>query len=314
MTTVSLLLFMMLVFIGMMPGMVSACETCSVTWLGKQDTQGQPGEKFYVEYFFEQKNWDAMDAHTVHQLHHEGHHVHDKVTEDIHHFKLGRRFREDMQVFVEMPYVIRRSLEVDAHSILGSKQKSQGMGDLHLIGDYRFWKEKNQSLSVVAGLKFPTGSTREKNTVGARYEVELQPGSGSYDYVLGGIYQVQAGRAAVAANASYVFTSEGAADFEFGDTASVSVYADYLLNPGAKRLRAKAGLDAIFQYEQKQEEAGAKIADSGGSNLLMGPVLKLEANDMLELSGSFLYPVYQKLGGVHQELDFMWTLGSRVGF
>ena len=46
--------------------------------------------------------------------------------------------------------------------------------------------------------------------------------------------------------------------------------------------------------------------------LLLGPIVSLEASDNVSLVGSVLYPVHQDMGGVHQELDFIWTVGSKI--
>ena len=172
-------------FIVVMTGQAFACGTCGCTLhnLGKDragiKSEGRDG--WYFEYLFDQTNWDRMDAREAHNIHHDGHEVHDRTTEDFHHFKFGAHATEDLDVFVDLPYVIRRYLEVDTHAILGSKQRSEGWGDVQLIGNYRFWHQEAQSLSAVAGFQFPTGYTKEKNSIGSVAEAELQPGSGAYD-------------------------------------------------------------------------------------------------------------------------------------
>ncbi len=294
-----------------------ACSTCTIGQLGKEGavtSAESQDKKWYFEYLFEQQNWDKMDARDAHNLHHAGHHFHDKTIEDMHHFKMGGHVTEDLNVFVDFPYVVRRSLEVDDHDILGSKQESKGLGDLHLIGDHRFWHDDAQALSAIAGIKFPSGSTEEKNSAGTLFEPELQPGTGSYDYILGGAYKVQGDRASAVANTSYVWTTRGEQEFEAGDVFTLSLAADYLVNPQARYFKTRAGIDAVFQNEQKQQEDGVETDDSGGQTLLSGPIIKVEGNPNLGLSGSLLFPVYQHLGGVHQELDLTWTLAGELKF
>lgn len=323
---------LLLMVLCVISGAAYACSTCTIGQLGKgtASAMSESGDKkWYFEYLFEQQNWDKMDARDAHELHEDGHDFHDKTTEDIHHFKMGRYLAEDLNVFIDLPYVIRQSLEVDSHSILGSKQESQGLGDLHLFGNYRFWQDDARALSAVAGIKFPSGATEEKNSVGTLFEPELQPGSGSYDYILGGIHKVQRGRSSVIANTSYVWTTRGAQEFEFGDVTTVSLAADYLLNPQARYLKTRVGIDAVFQNEEEQRKDGVKVNDSGGQTLLLGPIVKAQGlpvplrgtysagrqgNPYLGLTGSLLFPVYQHLGGVHQELDLTWTLAGELKF
>lgn len=294
-----------------------ACTTCTIGQLGKNNAVLKSESKdrqWYFEYIFEQQNWDKMDGRDAHNLHHAGHHFHDKTSEDFHHLKFGHYLTDDLQVFADVPYVVRRSLEVDDHAIIGSEQKSEGLGDLHLIGDYRFWHQEVQSLGFVGGVKLPTGATKEENSIGTRFEPEMQPGSGSCDYLAGFVYAMKKQRFSLASNASYVLTTEGAQDFEFGDVTTLSLAADYLLNPAAEFFKTRLGIDAVYQNEQKQQSGGVSVADSGGETLLLGPLFKLEGNSNIGVLGTFLFPVYQHLGGVHQELDYTWTLAGELKF
>ncbi len=296
-------------------GVSQACESCTISRLGKDDalvSTKEQGRKLYFEYLFEQKNWDRMDPHDAHELHHDGHDVHDRTTEDFHHFRIGGLITEDLHLFAALPYVIRRSLEVDSHAILGSKQKAEGMGDLNVIGDYRFWKKGPQGVSAVLGLKFPTGSTEEKNSAGTPFEPEMQPGTGSVDYLVGGIYELNKGRSSLVGNWSYVLKTEGDHDFEAGDVFTTSLYYNYLLNPDSRNFKTRVGVDMVFQTEQKQKMDGEKVDDSGGDTILTGPSFKIDTGKHLSFLGNILFPAYQDLGGVHQQLDYEWTLGGQV--
>ena len=166
---------------------------------------------------------------------------------------------------------------------------------------------------MVAGLKFPTGFTGEKNTVGTKFEPEFQPGSGSFDYILGGVYQAAAGRFNFAGNLSYVLNTEGAYDFEFGDMLTVSAAGDYLINPASK-WPMRAGVDLVYQYEWQEKQDGVKNPDSGGARILAGPVLNVGGLPSTDIFASLLFPAYQDLGGVHQELDYVGTLGAKIGW
>ncbi len=296
---------------------VFACESCSIAGLGRNQRAARsdsPDKKWFANYLYENQNWHEKDAREAHQLHDQGHHVHDKTSEEFHHLTIGGHLSERVIVFVEAPYVVRHSLEVEDHDILGSRQNSKGLGDMRLMGDYKVFNEEASSVSVVGGLKFPTGSTKEENSVGTRFESEMQPGTGSYDYILGGVYRRAGERASLVANTAYVFKTEGVQDFRYGDLLSTSLLLDYLLNPQEKGVQFRAGLDANLQYEQKQKDDGNRGKDSGGITLLLGPTLTARANEHFSLFGSFLAPVYQNLGGVHQNLDFVYTSGVTLNW
>lgn len=296
-------------------GPIWACEMCTIPALGKQEGHTPVSEdgKWFFKYLFEVQNWHEKEAAEAHELHHAGHHFHDKTEELVHHYTLGRHLSEDLIVLTEVPYVIRHSLEVDSHAILGHKQESQGLGDAHLIGMYRFWNAGPSSASLAGGVKFPTGETKEKNTVGTRFEPELQPGSGSYDYIAGGIYRHKGGQCQYTGNVMYVLKTQGAQDYEFGDVVSTSLLAEYAVWKGTNA-SARLGLDTNLQYEQKHENNGTEEADSGGVKLLMGPSVAVEAGTRVSAFASLHLPAYQNLGGVHQELDYAWTAGAKVNW
>ena len=293
---------------------VFACESCMISRIGKDSGMRRESadKRWSFEYLFEQKNYDRMDASDAHTLHHQGHEVHDKTTEDFHHLIFGANLNDQLSLSLEVPYVIRRSLEVDNHDTLGDKRRCEGLGDTTLLSEYSFWKSNQQSVGVVGGVKFPTGYTGEKNTVGDKFEPELQPGSGSFDYIFGGVYKRQGERMNIAGNVSCVFNTEGVYDFEFGDMFTVSTSIDYLLNPQVSKFQARIGMDVIYDNEWKEKQNGLKNPDSAATKILTGPVFNVTTFSQNSILGSVLFPAYQDVGGVHQELDYVWTLGTKI--
>src|SRR5262245_46260426 len=86
-----------------------ACELCTIPRLGKQKNVTDT-DPWFAEYYFELQDWKEIDPHEAHELHHEGHHVHDKTKEYIHHYSLGRKLDDGMTLIADLPYVIRKSL------------------------------------------------------------------------------------------------------------------------------------------------------------------------------------------------------------
>jgi hypothetical protein len=293
---------------------VLACEICTIPRLGRQEKLvggNNPDKKWYFEYLFEEQNWNELDPAYVHGLHHAGHHAHDKTKEYFHHFTFGRHFSDDVSIAVEMPYVVKHSLGVE-HATLGNKETSEGIGDANLIASYHALVQEKSAFSMVGGIKFPTGKTDEVDTAGNEFEIELQPGSGSFDFLLGGIFELQLGRFIVKGNTTYSFKNEGKQDFEYGDLLSTSFFVDYVLNANSVDVKAKAGVDINYQYAQKDEEGGVEVSDSGGQTIMMGPTITVDGFKNISLFGNILFPVMQDLGGVHQELDYVWTAGGKI--
>lgn len=295
----------------------SACATCTIPNLGWQQgvtISESKDNKWFFKYLYEQQNWNEIPASEAHELHEAGHHLHDKTKEEFHHFSLGVKLSNQFTVYADIPYLFRNSIQIEDHDRLGANEKSEGISDLNILGDYRFFVNDESSVGVVAGVKFPTGKTDEKNSLGRRFEPELQPGTGSYDYILGGVYQYQKDRFNLLGNLAYVFKNEGDQNYEFGDLISASLLIDYLINPGSQSFKSEIGLKVNLQHEQRDENRGSSLKDSGGTTLLLGPLVLIEAMPNASLFASILFPAHQDLGGVHQELELIWTIGGKISW
>lgn len=296
--------------------MAAACESCGCA-LSRICTETRKAAEFnpwVVDFTFEQQNWDEIPAEEAHELHHDGRHVHDKTHEEFYHFGIGSHPTKRITVFLEIPYVVREQINVHSHEELGQKEQSDGFGDLKLTGVYRLISHDKSFLGPVAGVKFPTGQTNEKAEDGEEFEPELQPGSGSFDYIAGAAFRYDIACFCIRGNSLYTLKTEGDHDFEFGDLWTSYIFVNYLVNPNSPRFKIRPGIDFNFQIERKQEESGEEIEDSGGTTLFIGPSLMLDINENVSFVGNILFPAYENLGGLHQELDYIWNLGLRISW
>jgi hypothetical protein len=306
--------FLLAIFILGSTPIAAACDTCACTLARCNIKAGEERKEWFLDLTVEQQNWDKMDARGAHNLHHEGHHVHNKTHEEFYHFTLGVNPVEDVTLLTQLPYVTRESIEIHDHARLGAKEQSEGIGDLSITGVYRWFKNAQDFLGPVLGIKIPTGGTRETNSTGVRFEPELQPGSGSTDYKMGAAFQKEMSWATLHGNVLYTVKTKGAQDFEFGDAFSSYLFLDRSVGPKDGYFHTKVGLDMNLQIEEKQTDDGVEMADSGGVTLLLGPALNVKAGDAVSIFGNFLMPVYQDLGGLHQELDFVWNAGAKIAW
>lgn len=311
---VFILSFVIVLFLMAIPS-VYACSTCGCTvcQLGKGDSQASD-QKWYARFLYDQLVWREKSAERQNNLINDDHDVHDKTTDITYHYELGRHITDDFNLMIDVPYMVRSAVEIEDVDNLGAKQRSKGLGDMQLLGDYRFWHNDHNGIGLAGGVKFPTGDTHRKNLEEERFETDQQPGSGAYNYIVGGIYKFQAGRFSATANASRVFTVKGSQGFEYGDLFTASLCGDYLINPNSKHFKTSLGIDTVFQDEWKEKTNGAKNPDSGGQTVLMGPSIRIDANKSLSILGTFLYPVSQRLNGFTQEQGFEWTLGTVMKF
>lgn len=291
-----------------------ACDSCSCSLSRAGSDPLYISDRAYFDFTFEGVDWEARDARDAHELHHDGHHVHNKTHEEFYHFGLGFNPTDDWTLFAELPYVARTSTEIHSHATLGKKEVSEGLGDAKLSAIWRFWRDHQSFLGVLGGVKLPTGSTEELDSRGVLFEPELQPGSGSTDAFTGAVFQAVRGRWTFHGNVVYTFKTEGDHDFEYGDLFSSYVSLDYAVNPEAPGGNVTLGADMNWQTEGRQDHDGEELADSGGDTLLLGPSIKIEVSEHVALLANVLFPVYQDLGGVHQELDFVWNASAKISW
>lgn len=106
---------------------------------------------------------------------------------------------------------------------------SLGVGDATLYAQYRFWNDgtSGRSVALLAGLKTPTGRTDVLTSSGAPLEAHHQPGSGSWDPLLGFAYTRGMGRWSFDASALYSFATDGVYDSNLGDVFNYNAAVSY---------------------------------------------------------------------------------------
>lgn len=308
----SLFFLILIIFLLFSAPAALACDACGCT-LSRVNCNMDMGQNqpWFFDFTVEQQNWRRKDAASANALIEEGHDFHDKTHEEFYHFMLGAKPTERLSFIGEIPYVVREAIEVEDADNLGRGQRSEGWGDLSLFAVYKVWVEGGDFAGLSAGVKLPTGSTGERNFQGELFEIELQPGSGSYDYPLGFVYRRTLGAVTLSGNVSYVVKTQGAREFEYGDLVYASLNADAPVNPKSA-VPVRAGVAMTFQHEQKQIDHGVTTADSGETSFFLGPEVNVKANDTLSVFAQILFPAYQVTGGVHQKLENIWSAGVKL--
>ena len=102
---------------------------------------------------------------------------------------------------------------------INRRGNSAGFGDVTLLGQYRFHNnaQTGTSAAVLFGFKAPTGSTNQRDAAGELFEAEFQPGSGSWDGLLGAAFTKRTGRWSFDVSGLYYLISTGTQDTNLGD-------------------------------------------------------------------------------------------------
>ncbi|MGZ5820427.1 MAG: transporter [Croceibacterium sp.] len=117
----------------------------------------------------------------------------------------------------EVPYVRRDNLREGGIAGVERLGTVAGIGDVSLLAKYRLTGEEGLRFAVIGGIKVPTGSTHSLDPQGERLETEHQPGTGSWDPVLGASAATKFGAIQMTASALYQFSGKGAQQTHLGD-------------------------------------------------------------------------------------------------
>lgn len=190
-------------------------------------------------------------------------------------------------------------------------------GDMQLVAHFNHPLGNGTRMSILAGLKLPTGDTNVRNDQGEEAEMTLQPGTGSVDPLIGAsvTHNFSAADRQFPSLASALVRIPGS-DGRFGYRAG----ADAVMSAGtayAMASRLTALLQVNFRYRDRDDAGDAPgIAEenTGGEYLYITPGVKLGLADRVELLTYVQVPVFQRVNGI--QIVSRWNLlcGLTYGF
>jgi len=199
---------------------------------------------------------------------------------------------------------------------------ASGVGDLSLVGIYRFYRRdvprRSTQVSFLGGLKFPTGSGSQTDpdarllpgSESDRIPRPLQPGSGSVDGIIGIAAFQNFDRLSFYASVQGKLNSE-ADGFQFGNNLHYDFTADYVFLRN-RNLFLVLEFNGVFAG--KSEVNGRTIQDSGGNILFISPGVEYLPLPYLILDASVQVPIVQDLNGKQLGTDFSVVVGVRYLF
>lgn len=250
----------------------------------------------------------------------------------------GYGLTDEITIGFSLPYLKRAELREGEHGHgpgggavnsvveLGS---SEGIGDLSLLGQYRFAHsdEGNWLAAIVAGVKVPIGATHERNRQGERFETEHQPGTGSLDPLLGVAFTKGLGSASLDASLLYQISTEGAQATELGDRLQYNLALTYRLDGGevphghdgeAEAPHGHSAWDLILELngerEGRQKIAGDSDPHSGGNIIYLSPGIRHVSASGWSAAVSVGIPIEQRIRLSHPEQAWRMTAAISRSF
>ena len=188
---------------------------------------------------------------------------------------------------------------------------SSGLGDLQLLVKHAFYRKdalkRTTRLAWIAGIKLPTGDETETPALG----------SGSVDFIIGGILTHIVDRFAVHADLKYKVNTE-ANSVRVGNSLKHDLALEYRIIPKKFQSISDKTVNLILElnglYVEASKGSGATVANTGGETLFVSPGIQLVATPRLIIEGLFQYPIVQELRGTQLGVDYTTSLGFRYSF
>jgi hypothetical protein len=247
---------------------------------------------------------------------------------------------DDLTVGARLPYVSTQDVREPSleGGVPGSESlgDSEGLGDVTLFGEYRFAREtpERPAFAVLGGLKMPTGEEHEHTDEGKPFETEFQPGSGSWDPLLGLAATKTFGRASLSANVLYILANDGSQHTNLGDVLNYNLGWAYRVNGpephdhgamegghdhAAHEHPHEAALwDVILElngvWHEEQTIDGQRDENSGGNRLFLAPGVRMTVDERWSAFASVGVPLFEHVNGAEHETDVHAVMGVSVSF
>ena len=234
---------------------------------------------------------------------------------------------DDISVMGMVPYVWK---EMDHVTRMGDRftTRSDGIGDVRLVGGYDVYKSGGHTVKLSAGLSFPTGDISEKDdTPSGPNQVlpyPMQNGSGSYDLLAGVSYTGRSSNWSWGSDLSAVIpTGENSHNYTVGRKYLGSAWgARKWTDWFSSSLRISADIRENYSgADNRLNRAQAPTADPGrragrfiSTGLGLNFLVPSGALQGMAFSVEGIVPVYQNLDGPQLEREYTIVSGIRMAF
>lgn len=220
----------------------------------------------------------------------------------------------DYQVASRLTAILSVPYAAARFSAPGSLLAYGALGDATALLRYAIQRGKRRELGLLAGVKLPTGST-ELSRGGGLLPATQQPGSGTFDAVVGAAGFLPAGAASVYGALSLKLNSKLAYTFGHQLAADVGVNA-----PVSRRwsLTGEVNLEASERDRSLERgptvRADGLVMNTGGQVVSLSPGAQWRPAARLALFASVQLPAYQNLHGQQLAARPSWQGGLQTRF
>lgn len=222
-------------------------------------------------------------------------------------------------VSVAVPYVRRTHRQLATSEDDGSSfvqpLRMSDIGDVRVLGRYQVYGDVSAERGALAagvnfGVKLPTGKGDVRYGDGSRAEPGLQPGSGTYDAVVGGYLRQTFGpHLSWFAQLQYQAALDRNDGFKPGDKTRLDLGVRYALGDAVSLL-----LQANVLHAAKDKGARAEPENTGGRLVTLSPGVSVFVARDMQLYAFYQRPIHQHLNGVQLSTRDAFGIGMSQRF
>lgn len=274
-----------------------------------------------------------------------GHHIHAHNTDYNLNASAGVAYgiNHHLTLSAELPFVRRDDLREGTHAHVGGVAVNgveelgtvAGVGDMNVLVKYRLTDEGTTGFALLGGIKVPTGSTRKRSLDGERLETEHQPGTGSWDPIIGASGSTNLGAVQLTASAIYQLSTRGAQRTRLGDRIQGGIALSHRFGSptqdhvdsyshhhgdelDGQHEHAGATWDAFVEiageWEGRQKVDGEIEEASGGKWVYVAPGVRFNSASGWSAGAALALPIWQDIRASHPENRYRLTLSIGRAF
>ncbi len=226
-------------------------------------------------------------------------------------FDVSYGVTDKLTLSLNVPFLNDRYHEHKEGTRFNNTSGTTGFGDITLLAKYALWQTTKHMFVGGVGIKFATGDYKLNDSKGAINEQTLQPGTGSYDAILSGIYNYSAipNKLNIFTSVSHRFTTENDLDYLFGDTTLIDAGVGYVLT---KKVSVSGQLN--LRISGRDEFVNLDVPSTGGEFLFFTPGVRFAVSDDVSFYSHVQLPIYQRVNDENLVTDYGIMLGVSYNF
>ena len=237
-------------------------------------------------------------------------------------FRFQYAFSNKLSLGFSLPYVFRSEINTESFSSFSSLESS-GLGDVLLQINYALKRSGMTNILVSSAIKIPSGSNEEVNEFGFTLPSDLQPGTGSWDFIFAGLTEINSiwgGHVNFNASLSARFNGEGSRfeakqSYQFGNAFQLISGLNYEFM--FKKNYLIPSVNISYRRTLRDLTNGALTPNTGGDWVNIVPGISLYSTNFKFLFSSAI-PIFRYLEGTQLTTSYQfyfqieYTIKSKV--